>query len=86
MMIRTEGDDPARGPAWRRWILPSHGEMYRDDYMAPLKDYKYWGVDKSPISNLLLRPYWNWVTGLFPLWVAYGSWPAALSPLMLLRA
>ncbi|CAG8484544.1 8072_t:CDS:2 [Acaulospora morrowiae] len=41
-----------------------------------LKFYKYAAVDKSPISNYILRPYWNWAIELFPLWMAFpaGLW------------
>lgn len=52
-------------------ILREHDEMYDDAYLAPLKSYQYRGVDKSPISYYILRPYWNFVTQLFPLWLAY---------------
>lgn len=52
-------------------VLRGHDEMYEEEYLAPLRNYKYRGVDKSPISNYILRPYWNAVTQLFPLWVAY---------------
>lgn len=36
-----------------------------------LKYYKYSSVDKSPISNYILKPYWNWAVKLFPLWMAW---------------
>ncbi len=52
-------------------VLRDHDEMYQDEYLRPLKIYQYKGVDKSPISYYILRPYWNAVTELFPLWVAY---------------
>ena len=52
-------------------FLRDHDEMYEEEYLRPLKTYQYRGVDKSPISNYVLRPYWEWVTTLFPLWVAY---------------
>lgn len=51
-------------------FLRDHDEMYEEGYLRPLKSYQYRGVDKSPISNYILRPYWEWVTTLFPLWVA----------------
>ena len=38
--------------------------------LSPLKLYKYSSVDKSPTSKYILTPYWNFLTTLFPLWVA----------------
>ncbi|CAH1758822.1 13141_t:CDS:2 [Entrophospora sp. SA101] len=35
-----------------------------------LKYYKYSSIDKSPVSNYILKPYWNWAIKLFPLWMA----------------
>ncbi|KAJ3202758.1 hypothetical protein HK099_001750 [Clydaea vesicula] len=35
-----------------------------------LKLYKYASIDKSFISNHILRHYWNACTELFPLWIA----------------
>lgn len=32
--------------------------------------YKYSGVDDSLVSKYILGPYWNWLVGLFPLWIA----------------
>src|SRR6202035_5277998 len=32
--------------------------------------YKYSGVDKSPIARYILKPYWNYITTLLPLWLA----------------
>lgn len=51
-------------------LLRDHDEMYDEEYLRPLRSYKYRGVDKSPISNYILRPYWNAVTELFPMWMA----------------
>ncbi|CAI2187819.1 12462_t:CDS:2 [Funneliformis geosporum] len=38
--------------------------------LSNLKLYKYSAIDKSPISNYVLKPYWNWAVELFPLWMA----------------
>jgi len=38
--------------------------------LSNLKLYKYSAIDKSPISNYVLKPYWNWAVTLFPLWMA----------------
>ncbi|KAL2130421.1 hypothetical protein VTI74DRAFT_6393 [Chaetomium olivicolor] len=45
-------------------------ECVSDDALIHLKSYKYSAVDKSPISNYVLRPYWNAFVELLPLWVA----------------
>ncbi|KAL2831818.1 CDP-alcohol phosphatidyltransferase-domain-containing protein [Aspergillus cavernicola] len=41
-----------------------------DDVLLPLKSYKYQSVDKSYISNHILRHYWNAFVELLPLWMA----------------
>jgi len=38
--------------------------------LSNLKLYKYSAIDKSPIANHVLKPYWNWAVTLFPLWMA----------------
>lgn len=38
--------------------------------LAHLKSYKYSSVDKSLISNYILRHYWNGFVELLPLWLA----------------
>jgi ethanolaminephosphotransferase len=45
-------------------------ECVSDDALIHLKTYKYSAVDKSPISNYILRPYWNAFVELLPLWLA----------------
>ncbi|KAF9875720.1 CDP-alcohol phosphatidyltransferase [Colletotrichum karsti] len=45
-------------------------ECISDDALIHLKSYKYSAVDKSPISNYILRPYWNAAVELLPLWLA----------------
>ncbi|KAI8365273.1 CDP-alcohol phosphatidyltransferase-domain-containing protein [Radiomyces spectabilis] len=40
------------------------------DQLENLKYYKYAAVDKSPVSQHVLRHYWNWAITLFPLWIA----------------
>ncbi|KAL3438686.1 CDP-alcohol phosphatidyltransferase-domain-containing protein [Aspergillus tetrazonus] len=41
-----------------------------DDVLLPLKSYKYSSVDKSYISNHILRHYWNAFVELLPMWMA----------------
>ncbi|KAL4883764.1 CDP-alcohol phosphatidyltransferase-domain-containing protein [Aspergillus karnatakaensis] len=41
-----------------------------DDVLLPLKSYKYSSVDKSYISNYILKHYWNAFVELLPLWMA----------------
>ncbi|KAK4940593.1 hypothetical protein LTR10_019352 [Elasticomyces elasticus] len=41
-----------------------------DQAMAHLKSYKYSSVDKSLISNHILRHYWNASVKLLPMWLA----------------
>ncbi|KAI0473792.1 CDP-alcohol phosphatidyltransferase [Xylariaceae sp. FL0804] len=45
-------------------------ECISDDALLHLKSYKYSAVDKSPVSNYILRPYWNAFVELLPLWLA----------------
>ncbi|PLN82881.1 sn-1,2-diacylglycerol cholinephosphotransferase [Aspergillus taichungensis] len=45
-------------------------ESLSDDALLPLKSYKYSSVDKSFISNYILRHYWNAFVELLPLWMA----------------
>ncbi|KAI1636316.1 CDP-alcohol phosphatidyltransferase [Biscogniauxia mediterranea] len=45
-------------------------ECVSDDALIHLRSYKYSAVDKSPISNYILRPYWNAFVELLPLWLA----------------
>ncbi|KIV89528.1 hypothetical protein PV10_06921 [Exophiala mesophila] len=41
-----------------------------DAAMANLKQYKYQSVDKSYVSNYILRHYWNGAVKLLPMWLA----------------
>ncbi|KIW56325.1 hypothetical protein PV05_04992 [Exophiala xenobiotica] len=41
-----------------------------DQAMVHLKSYKYQSVDKSFISNYILRHYWNGAVKLLPMWLA----------------
>ncbi|KAI1077356.1 CDP-alcohol phosphatidyltransferase [Whalleya microplaca] len=45
-------------------------ECISDDALIHLRSYKYSSVDKSPVSNYILRPYWNAFVELLPLWLA----------------
>ncbi|PKX91008.1 sn-1,2-diacylglycerol cholinephosphotransferase [Aspergillus novofumigatus IBT 16806] len=41
-----------------------------DEILMPLKSYKYQSVDKSYISNYILKHYWNAFVEVLPLWIA----------------
>ncbi|CCC10370.1 hypothetical protein SMACR_02941 [Sordaria macrospora] len=45
-------------------------ECVSDEALIHLKTYKYSAVDKSPVSNYILKPYWNAFVEFLPLWVA----------------
>lgn len=45
-------------------------EELSDEALMPLKSYKYSSVDKSFISNYILRHYWNAFVELLPMWLA----------------
>ncbi|KAI6789814.1 sn-1,2-diacylglycerol cholinephosphotransferase-like protein [Hortaea werneckii] len=45
-------------------------ECISDDALQHFKTYKYSSVDKSPISNHILRHYWNACVEFLPLWLA----------------
>ncbi|KAJ2995202.1 hypothetical protein NUW58_g1349 [Xylaria curta] len=45
-------------------------ECVSEDALIHLRSYKYSAVDKSPVSNYILRPYWNAFVELLPLWLA----------------
>ncbi|KAK6859717.1 CDP-alcohol phosphatidyltransferase class-I family [Apiospora arundinis] len=45
-------------------------ECISDDALIHLKSYKYSAVDLSPVSEYILKPYWNAVVELLPLWLA----------------
>ncbi|KAI8338663.1 CDP-alcohol phosphatidyltransferase-domain-containing protein [Chlamydoabsidia padenii] len=40
------------------------------EHLENLRLYKYRAVDKSLISNKILKHYWNWMVNFFPLWMA----------------
>ncbi|KKK13948.1 hypothetical protein P175DRAFT_0497005 [Aspergillus ochraceoroseus IBT 24754] len=50
--------------------LQENQDSLSDDILLPLKSYKYQSVDKSPISNYILKHYWNAFVELLPLWIA----------------
>ncbi|KAF1808716.1 cholinephosphotransferase-like protein [Eremomyces bilateralis CBS 781.70] len=58
----SSSDRASRGRA--KW------DPLSDESLAPLREYKYTSVDKSPFSYYVLRPYWNFVVELLPLWLA----------------
>ncbi|ORZ37489.1 CDP-alcohol phosphatidyltransferase-domain-containing protein [Catenaria anguillulae PL171] len=41
-----------------------------DRALDNLRLYRYSAVDKSPVSNYILKHYWNWAVTLFPMWMA----------------
>ncbi|KAK3983915.1 putative choline/ethanolaminephosphotransferase [Cladorrhinum sp. PSN332] len=45
-------------------------ECVSEDALIHLKSYKYSSVDKSPISNYVLKHWWNAFVEVLPLWVA----------------
>ncbi|KAK8104287.1 CDP-alcohol phosphatidyltransferase, partial [Apiospora kogelbergensis] len=55
--------------SWRS-LETAVAECISDDALIHLKSYKYSAVDLSPVSHYILRPYWNAVVELLPLWLA----------------
>ncbi|SAM03402.1 hypothetical protein [Absidia glauca] len=47
-----------------------YGNSLDQEHLENLKFYKYAAVDKSLISNHILRHYWNAAVNLFPMWMA----------------
>lgn len=45
-------------------------EFLDEDQLIHLRSYRYQSVDKSMISNYILRHYWNFMVELLPLWLA----------------
>lgn len=45
-------------------------ECISDDALIHLKSYKYSSVDKSPVSNYVLKHWWNAFVEILPLWLA----------------
>ncbi|KAI1170912.1 CDP-alcohol phosphatidyltransferase [Nemania sp. FL0916] len=45
-------------------------ECVSEEALIHLRSYKYSAVDRSPVSNYILRPYWNAFVELLPLWLA----------------
>jgi ethanolaminephosphotransferase len=41
-----------------------------EEALVHLKSYKYSSVDKSFISNYILKHYWNGFVELLPMWIA----------------
>ncbi|KAI5798969.1 CDP-alcohol phosphatidyltransferase-domain-containing protein [Geopyxis carbonaria] len=46
------------------------GEFLAEDQLVHLKSYRYQSVDKSLISNYILKHYWNFMVELLPRWLA----------------
>lgn len=57
-------------PSLLRSNKKAAAECVSDDALIHLKTYKYSAVDKSPVSNYILKPYWNAFVEILPLWVA----------------
>ncbi|KAI9105429.1 CDP-alcohol phosphatidyltransferase-domain-containing protein [Phlyctochytrium arcticum] len=53
-----------------KMFFPSKEEHVSDEALRNLRLYKYSSIDKSPISNYILKPYWEFCTTLFPMWIA----------------
>ncbi|TPX69225.1 hypothetical protein SpCBS45565_g02555 [Spizellomyces sp. 'palustris'] len=51
-------------------LFPSKEDYVSDEALRNLRLYKYSSIDKSPVSRYILRPYWEFCTTLFPLWLA----------------
>ncbi|KAI9009503.1 CDP-alcohol phosphatidyltransferase-domain-containing protein [Gaertneriomyces semiglobifer] len=51
-------------------FFPSKEEYVSDDALRNLRLYKYSSIDKSFVSRYVLRPYWEFATTLFPMWIA----------------
>ncbi|PPJ54638.1 hypothetical protein CBER1_07672 [Cercospora berteroae] len=49
--------------------MPASGAL-SEDGLKHFKTYKYSSVDLSPISNHILRHYWNFCVEFLPLWLA----------------
>jgi ethanolaminephosphotransferase len=47
-----------------------YGNGLDQEHLENLKFYKYAAVDRSLISNYILRHYWNAAVNLFPMWMA----------------
>ncbi|KAJ3155953.1 hypothetical protein HDU89_005516 [Geranomyces variabilis] len=51
-------------------LFPPRDSYVSDEGLRNLRLYKYSSIDKSPISYYILRPYWEFCTTLFPMWLA----------------
>ncbi|KAF8246886.1 Choline/ethanolaminephosphotransferase [Wilcoxina mikolae CBS 423.85] len=50
--------------------IAKKSELLGEEQLIHLKSYRYQSVDKSLISNHILRHYWNFMVELLPLWLA----------------
>lgn len=50
--------------------VSSYKAYLEEDRIENLRLYKYGAVDKSPISNYILKHYWDFAITLFPRWIA----------------
>ena len=66
--------------------LFAYEEMYKKERLLALKQYKYCGVDKSPISNHILRHYWNYLVTYLPMSLAPNTVTLIGTGFMLLGA
>ena len=49
----------------------SSSDLYLSDAaLANLKHYKYSAIDLSPLSRIVLQPYWSFCARGFPRWMA----------------
>ncbi|KAJ3266319.1 hypothetical protein HK104_006133 [Borealophlyctis nickersoniae] len=68
-MVQVEKKFDAAASSTRRsffWNV----DYVTDEQLQGLKFYKYSSIDKSPLSNYILRHYWEFATTLFPRWMA----------------
>ncbi|KAI8912203.1 hypothetical protein PhCBS80983_g00199 [Powellomyces hirtus] len=51
-------------------LFPAKESYVSDEGLRNLRLYKYSSIDKSPVSQYILKPYWEFCTTLFPMWLA----------------
>ncbi|KAJ5348026.1 uncharacterized protein N7506_001279 [Penicillium brevicompactum] len=72
-MVQGQSDESRSmrfDPLLTQVYLTETQDSLSDDALLPLKSYKYSSVDKSFISNYILRHYWNAFVELVPMWMA----------------
>ncbi|KAI8818330.1 CDP-alcohol phosphatidyltransferase-domain-containing protein [Fimicolochytrium jonesii] len=51
-------------------LFPTPESYVSDEALRNLRFYKYSSIDMSPVSKYILKPYWEFCTTLFPMWLA----------------